>query len=73
MNLLAGKLKINLFKIIFAESENERKRIWKEVYNTVTRYLMKVKENPKEERKNNTTKKKYPYNNRKNFQTKIRK
>jgi hypothetical protein len=31
------------------QKKEERKRIWEELYNTVTRYLIKVKEKPKKE------------------------
>ncbi|MDR3063534.1 MAG: hypothetical protein LBU40_05280 [Methanobrevibacter sp.] len=67
INILAGKLKINLFKMTFAENENERTKIMNKIEYTIQRYMQKVKKKPKTERKPKKPKKRYPYNNRKNF------
>ena len=65
MNLLAGKLKINLFKVVFAENEQERKKYEEDIAYLVSKHLIKNKNKPSTPRKK-TKKKKFPYNNRKN-------
>ena len=66
MNLLAGKLKNNAIRMIFAENKEEIEKIENIIYNSAKRYLRKVKEKPSTPRKKKP-KRKYPYNNRKNF------
>ena len=65
MNLLAGKLKINLFKVVFAKTEQERKKYEEDIAYLVSKHLIKNKNKPSTPRKK-TKKKKFPYNNRKN-------
>jgi hypothetical protein len=67
INLLAGKLKNNLFEIIFTENPKKRKKLWKNIHKTIKRNLRKVKKKPPTPRKTKKPKRKYPYNNRKNF------
>ena len=67
INLLAGKLKNNLFLIIFTENPRKRKQLWENLQKTIKRNLRKVKKKPPTPRKTKKTKRKYPYNNRKNF------
>lgn len=66
INLLAGKLKMNLIKMVFAETEQERKKLGQEIRNIAIKNLIKTKKKPTTTRKKTKTKK-YPYNNRKNF------
>jgi hypothetical protein len=66
INLLAGKLKTNAIRMIFAENEDEIEKIENRIYNSAKRYLRKVTEKPSTKR-NKKPKRKYPYNNRKNF------
>lgn len=67
INLLAGKLKNNLFEIIFTENPKKRKKLWKNIDKTIKRNLRKVKKKPPTPRKTKKPKRKYPYNHRKNF------
>lgn len=66
MNILAGKLKINLIKMVFTETQKERKKLEQEIKDIAMKNMIKTKKNPKTTRKKTKTKK-YPYNNRKNF------
>jgi len=66
INILAGKLKINLIKMVFAKTEHERKKLKQEINDTAIKNIIKTKKKPKTTRKKTKTKK-YPYNNRKNF------
>jgi len=66
INLLAGKLKINLIKAIFAKTEKERKKLEQEIHKIAIKNLIKTKKKPNTTRKK-TKRKKHPYNNRKNF------
>lgn len=70
INLLAGKLKNNLFEIIFTENPKKEKNYGKTSKKTITRNLQKVKNKPPSTRKNQKPKRKYPYNNRKTSKTK---
>lgn len=67
INILAGKLKNNLLEIIFTENPKKRKKLWKNIDKTIKRNLRKVKKKPPTPRKTKKPKRKYPYNNRKNF------
>jgi hypothetical protein len=66
MNLLAGKLKTNAIRMIFAENLEKIEEIEQKIYNSAKRYLRKVTKKPTTTRKKKP-KRKYPYNNRKNF------
>jgi hypothetical protein len=66
MNILAGKLKINLIKMVFTETQKERKKLEQEIKDIAMKNMIKTKKKPKTTRKKTKTKK-YPYNNRKNF------
>ena len=66
INQLAGKLKTNLIRMVFCENEEKIKEIENIIYNSAKRYLRKVKTKPPTPRKKKH-KRKYPYNNRKNF------
>ena len=66
MNILAGKLKTNVIRMIFSENEEEIAEMENKIYLSAKRYLRKVKIKPPTQRKKKP-KRKYPYNNRKNF------
>jgi hypothetical protein len=66
MVLLAGKLKINLFKIIFAKTNKERIKLEQEIQDLAMKNLRKIESKPSKTRKQ-AMKKQCPYNNRKNF------
>jgi len=66
INILAGKLKINLFKIVFAKSDEERRKFEQQIHDLAMKNLIKTKNKPSTKRKK-TKRKKHPYNNRKNF------
>jgi hypothetical protein len=67
MAILIGKLKSKLFNYIFTEDQNEKIKIMKGIKRTAERYLIKEKKTVKKDRTGKKTKKKYPYNNKKNF------
>jgi hypothetical protein len=67
MNILAGKLKSNLYKIFLAETQEERILINNEIYNLAKKNIIKVKKKSSTPRKKNPLSNKYPYNNQKNF------
>ena len=66
INILAGKLKTNAIRMVFAENLEEIEKIEQRMYISAKRYLRKVTEKPTTKRKKKP-KRKYPYNNRKNF------
>jgi hypothetical protein len=66
INILAGKIKINLFKIVFAKNAKARRKFEQQIYNLAMKNLIKSKKKPSTTRKK-SKRKKFPYNNRKNF------
>ncbi|MDR1819927.1 MAG: IS4 family transposase [Methanobrevibacter sp.] len=67
MSILTGKLKFKLFYFIFARDEDERAKIMKGIEKTAERYLIKEKKKVKNYRNGKKSKKKYTYNNKRNF------
>ena len=67
INILAGKLKINLIKMVFAKTKEERKKLEQEIDDTAIKNLIKTKKTKTTTTRKKTKTKKYPYNNRKNF------
>ncbi|MDR3063280.1 MAG: IS4 family transposase [Methanobrevibacter sp.] len=66
MNILTGKLKNNLIKMVFSKTEKEMKQYKEEIYKTAKKHTIKEKKKKTTKRKKTSTKK-YPFNNRKNF------
>ncbi|KZX17715.1 transposase DDE domain protein [Methanobrevibacter cuticularis] len=67
INILAGKLKSNLYEMFLAPTEKERTKIQEEVHNIAKKNIIKTKTKPSTPRNKNPLANKYPYNNRKNF------